>query len=259
MQSSAGTSPDNIQYLTSGSHSLLIQVAEPSQQLDDLLITSDETLLPGSITGMLYLDSNGNGLRDGAESHGLANVPIALIDTAGNTVATSTTSVAGVFTFTNVVPGTYQVKLLFLPSYFVPTGPTEKMAVLPGFTDTVTAIDFGFVVPTAGTVAQFQATAVSGGVEIEWTTSGMDGASQYGVLRADDGEGPYEPVSEVLMFDDLPEGSTHRWLDSAADPGGTYWYELSLPDWDQVYGPILFTTPNQSYRVFLPQLRIYQN
>ncbi len=61
-----------------------------------------------SITGFVFLDSNGNGTKDAAEP-GLAGVAMTLKDTAGNTGATATTAADGSYTFLNVPPANYSI------------------------------------------------------------------------------------------------------------------------------------------------------
>lgn len=77
-------------------------------------------LAPASLSGVVYVDSNANGLFN-AET-GLVGVPISLsgTDDLGNTVSlTTTTGAGGAYSFTNLRPGTYSVTETSQPSgYF---------------------------------------------------------------------------------------------------------------------------------------------
>jgi hypothetical protein len=66
-------------------------------------------LLPGSLAGFVYLDSNNNGIKDPGES-GIAGVTLTITgtDNLGNAVSTAqTTASDGSYQFTNIRPGTY--------------------------------------------------------------------------------------------------------------------------------------------------------
>jgi len=63
---------------------------------------------PSSLAGNVWKDSNGDGIRDTGEP-GIGSVQIALVDGAGNTVATTLTGSDGSYCFTDVEPGTYSL------------------------------------------------------------------------------------------------------------------------------------------------------
>lgn len=70
-----------------------------------------QLVVPGSISGFVYLDVNNNGVRDTGDT-GIPNVVVNLTGTDGNgaTVTRQTTTDAnGAYTFANLMPGTYQV------------------------------------------------------------------------------------------------------------------------------------------------------
>jgi protocatechuate 3,4-dioxygenase beta subunit len=72
----------------------------------------------------VWLDANRNGVQDGGET-GLAGVKVILLDAAGNaTGATAITDANGVYSFTNLQPGTYSVQFdkASLPANHVFTG-----------------------------------------------------------------------------------------------------------------------------------------
>ncbi len=75
------------------------------QLVNGSVLTQNIMVQPGSITGTVYNDLNGNGTRDGGEP-GLAGWTVKL----SGTVTTSTTTDAnGTYTFPNLFPGAYTV------------------------------------------------------------------------------------------------------------------------------------------------------
>ncbi|MGB3916959.1 MAG: SdrD B-like domain-containing protein, partial [Thiothrix litoralis] len=75
--------------------------------------TVDAGVKPASVTGRVWIDNNTpNATDDGVES-GVVGVTVNLIDTqTGEVVATTTTGVDGVYQFTGVLPGDYQVQVI---------------------------------------------------------------------------------------------------------------------------------------------------
>ncbi|MGB3736726.1 MAG: SdrD B-like domain-containing protein, partial [Ilumatobacter sp.] len=79
-----------------------------SVQSDDVVDDVDLGFTqPGTISGEIFTDSNGDGLQTGEP--GVDGVIVELLDSAGNVVDTVPT-VGGVYTFTGVVPGDYTVR-----------------------------------------------------------------------------------------------------------------------------------------------------
>jgi len=67
-----------------------------------------------SIGDLVWLDSNANGIQDAGES-GLQGVTVKLLDGNGNVLATTNTDTSGVYSFTNLTPDNYAIKVT-LPS-----------------------------------------------------------------------------------------------------------------------------------------------
>ncbi|MDO4550988.1 MAG: SdrD B-like domain-containing protein [Planctomycetia bacterium] len=65
-------------------------------------------ILPASVSGKVWLDSNKNGTFDESELL-LENVKIELRDTSGNLIATTYTDQNGFYIFDSLTPGTYQI------------------------------------------------------------------------------------------------------------------------------------------------------
>lgn len=83
----------------------------------------------GSVTGVAFLDTNGNGVKDSGET-GLSGVTVTLLSGA-TVIATTTTGSGGAYTFANVAPGTnYSVKIA-TPSGDVVTTQTAETTAAP--------------------------------------------------------------------------------------------------------------------------------
>ncbi|MCP3878326.1 MAG: Cna B-type domain-containing protein, partial [Sulfitobacter sp.] len=65
--------------------------------------------LPGTVEGSVFIDDNGDGVVDPADTNGIAGVTVVLVDTNGTPVATNVTDSTGAYSFTNVPPGDYTV------------------------------------------------------------------------------------------------------------------------------------------------------
>ncbi len=62
---------------------------------------------PGTISGMVFIDSNNNNIRDGGESAGLAGINIDLLSGTGALVASQLTNGSGQYSFSNLHAGQY--------------------------------------------------------------------------------------------------------------------------------------------------------
>ncbi len=101
------------------------------------------------LSGTVYYDQNKNAIREPGEV-GLDSVEITLLDSAGNTVATTTTDANGFYEFTDLTAGDYAIVQTQPPGYGSSTPNTLDVTVpLAGLTDQ----DFGEILGgLAGTV-----------------------------------------------------------------------------------------------------------
>ncbi|MEL6890818.1 MAG: SdrD B-like domain-containing protein, partial [Actinomycetota bacterium] len=117
---------------------------------DDLRDDIDfgEALLTGGLIGdRVFDDLNGNGVDDGEP--GLDGVTVELLDAANAVVATRTTTGGGGYSFANLAPGAYTVRVdgSTVPARYVSStgGLTQSTTLLSGTIDRDR--DFGFVAP----------------------------------------------------------------------------------------------------------------
>lgn len=88
------------------------------------ITTVDAGLFQGATIGdRVWNDLNENGIQDPGES-GISGVTVRLLDENGNVLQTTQTGPNGLYSFTNLVPGVYQVEFV-LPSGFVFSPPNQ--------------------------------------------------------------------------------------------------------------------------------------
>ena len=105
----------------------------------------------GSVGDRVWLDTNGNGNQDAGET-GINGVTVQLLSSTGAVIATTTTAGDGNYTFANLAPGTYTVKVVSstLPAASTPTFDLDGIATAHTATFTLTAgqnrtdADFGY-------------------------------------------------------------------------------------------------------------------
>ena len=68
-----------------------------------------DTSSPNTIAGTIWQDTDANGTLTAGETSGWAGVTVALLDSNGNLVATTTTDASGNYSFGNLPDGTYKV------------------------------------------------------------------------------------------------------------------------------------------------------
>ena len=114
-----------------------------------------DTTAGGSVIGdRIYLDANGNGVRNSGSDPGLAGVSVVLLDSNGRVVATVLTNNGGLYRFNGVEDGTYTVWVNDSDnrlSAFSQTGDPDStldrrstVVVNSGVSTTYNANDFGF-------------------------------------------------------------------------------------------------------------------
>jgi protocatechuate 3,4-dioxygenase beta subunit len=107
-----------------------------------------------TVTGVVFSDPNRDGTRNPGEGGVPAGTVVQLVDPAtGVVIASTTTDANGNYTFTNVVPGPYNVVVPTPPGGTSATTPTTvPVTATAGTTTTATNIGFGPIPPTTAVV-----------------------------------------------------------------------------------------------------------
>src|SRR5690606_6954791 len=149
--------------------------APPSGSHPFLIVTSGDAItnahfglvLPGTITGTVFNDLDADGTQ-GVGAGGLGGRTV-FLDTNGNNVLdpdelSVVTNLAGTYTFSNLPPGNYRVKLVLQPgdTVTVPVGNLYNLALTSNAT--LTDNDFGLALP-AGISGVVYADADGDGVQ----------------------------------------------------------------------------------------------
>jgi serine-aspartate repeat-containing protein C/D/E len=72
-----------------------------------------------SIGDFVWEDKNYNGVQDGGDEKGIANVTVKLLNSANTVLATTTTDSTGKYLFSNLNPGDYKVQVVAPSGYYV--------------------------------------------------------------------------------------------------------------------------------------------
>ena len=131
-------------------------------------------ILPGTVSGVVYADSNNNGSKDRVEK-GIGSVPISLTTTVNGvttTVASANTNPDGSYSFSNLAPGTYTVVEGVVTGYLpssTNTGSIAGVTVVQGGTNPNN--NFGEILPGA----------VSGVVYYDSNNNGAKDSGEKGI------------------------------------------------------------------------------
>ena len=153
------------------------------------------------ISGQVYLDNDGDGIRDPEDTMFLEGVSIELIDSAGSVISTTITDTNGGYRFTGVAAGSYTVRET-QPGAWGSSSPNEIDVTIG--TGGQSGLDFaekpgsisGFIFDDVGNdgtssgdlaVANLEIQLIdSAGSTIATTTSGADGSYRFDGLPAGD-------------------------------------------------------------------------
>jgi hypothetical protein len=166
----------------------------PNSQLSDSIpvtLTNNNStnnnfgeVIPGTISGFVYEDVNGNGVMDPGEP-GITNATMTLsgVDEYGNPVMqVATTASDGSYQFTNLTPGTYSVTI------------SQPTGYLPGHDNVGSA---GGTVQAPLSIAQIP--LVDGGTDINYNFGEVRNASLSGYVYEDaNNSGQYVPPDQPL-------------------------------------------------------------
>ncbi|MFK7907073.1 MAG: SdrD B-like domain-containing protein, partial [Chitinophagales bacterium] len=194
-----GDGPEGTTLTTAGSFNVSLDEGEVD-------LTSDFGFEPaselGSIAGVVFEDTNGNGVQDAGEP-GIEGV-IVLLEPANGPNIIATTDGNGVYIFTDLPVDTYTVSVTNPPVGMNPTTSTGQTVDLgPG--ENVTDVNFGFQ-PELGSIGDFVFMDLNSNGEADGFDFGIEGVTV--TLTLSDGSTVTTTTDEsgFYIFEDLPAG-----------------------------------------------------
>jgi uncharacterized repeat protein (TIGR01451 family) len=208
----------------------------------------------GTITlgGVTWYDVNGNGLREGTETLPVTFVAITAVRVGFGDSYNTLSDTAGNWQLTGLPAGTYSVTAA-LPPHLAATTPTTVQVTVPAG-GANTAIHFGFISPTAVTLAEFTATVETTGVVLRWRTSLEQDLVGFYVYRSADPASHGKRISGLIPAAGLP--ASYTFTDATVREGGWYyWLEaVETTHATTFFGPA-YAAPTQGWqRVFLGRI-----
>lgn len=190
---------------------------------------------PGDISGVVWEDSNGDGVRAVGEAL-VASLPVGLRDAAGNFLHMTSTASDGSYQFANLAPGSYTVELTLLPGQLV-TRPNQ------GGDDTLDS-DFNGAYATAAVSSGQPTSHVDGGIVAAVTVRGRAWSDDDADGIQDLNEVTLAGVAVSLYLADGTLVAT-----TTTDLGGYYRFDDQLPgEYYLAFAPLAgyeFTLQNQ--------------
>ncbi|MFZ1240214.1 MAG: SdrD B-like domain-containing protein, partial [Anaerolineae bacterium] len=200
-----------------------------------------------SLSGVVYLDSNGNGIHDPAETVGIAGAPVTIYGPNG-VIITRTTTITGFYSVTNLPPGVYTVTMpntLNSPTAVL-SSPSQLNATLASG-ENRTGLDFGYVLPTGFTIVSFTAQWQGDVVVVRWIAINEGALAGYHIYRSTDPDG--SDLVRVTQQMVPVAGGTYQINDTTAVRGQPYWYWVQTQPDELLIGPYPL-----SRKIFIPSV-----
>lgn len=212
--------------------------------------------IAGTITlgGVTWYDVNGNGWREDTETLPVSSVLITAVRVGFGDRYTTTSDVAGNWVLTGLPAGTYDITAASPPALVATTPTTVRVTVPAGGADT--DIRFGFISPTAVTLAAFTATVETTGVVIRWQTGLEQDLIGFYVYRSADPTTHGKRISALIPAAGMP--ASYTFTDTLVREGGWY-YWLEAVEYDTVttfFGPIAATPAQGWQKLYLGRILV---
>lgn len=178
-------------------------------------LTQDAGLIQtASLGNFVWLDINKNGIQDGGEA-GFGGVTVNLYNDSGTLINTMTTNSDGIYEFTNLRPGDYELAFIAPPGFVFTTqnqgnseedsdpdpdtGVTIMITLPPGQTDLSWDAGLAPGAPTNAELRAFTATTSGNDVTLHWETISEIDNLGFNLWRSAQSGGDYERVNDTLI------------------------------------------------------------
>lgn len=220
-------------------------------------VTNEVDLVGVSLGGLVWFDSNGNGIQNSSETDRFTNLVVTLYYN-GNPIRTQTTDENGAYLFEQLVPGDYYVvvamtdlpaDVIVSPAFAYPDHEIDcnftlqesgsgssytRYAVSPVVTyadgESDLFIDLGIrqVNPTRADVVEVWGEWRDGRGAIGWRTGSEWGTAGFLLTRVDEASGEETPLNTAAVLSSLAaNGAVYTLADPAATRGGGGRYRLT--------------------------------
>ncbi len=172
--------------------------------------TDDIEVIPSSVVGRVWVDSNGNGTQNGIE-RSLAGVQVLL---TGASQAQTTTGADGTYSFNNLDPGTYTVEFVLPAEY------RDGTAMLGSLGGTLTEDGYTFTIDSPGGVAASNYHFTTSGLQTAFLSQRLFLASSLGNLINPPAVAPTVAITSVTNPIN-PSSATNVSINGTGSAGAT--------------------------------------
>ncbi len=201
----------------------------------------------GRVGGRVWVDWDGDGVKDPDETRGVADVPIRVTgrNSIGVTVdVTVTTSVTGTYAVGFLAPGTYTLAAPETVEAWARTSPSPLRVTLKPAHMSRLDVDFGYVEHTVVQLVDFQVTSTVQQVTLLWSIYvSQNPTPRFRVWRRE-GRGPWALISATWVERQSVRGhiAYYEYADREVVPGSHYEYRVES-DIGAFFGPWPVTVP----------------
>jgi len=253
-QDQSRTPSQLISLLTSGSNDLGAGGWDPyfgNGRIDAFMSLGQDAAPTGQLSGMVWLDSNGDGVKNPYETKGLDQASIKVTDSASGQSFTVNSNANGEWTVGQLPAGSYTIQMTAPTGYFFTTDSSQSVTLVYG--QQVAGLNFGLTdrLP-ADSISNFQVSRRDNQVTVEWVITRsevqsitIERSTQSGSQYASIGEMQAQVVGTntvIRITDQLPPELANA----------TLYYRLRIQPTNLVVGPMVSLSDTGAYRIFLP-------
>jgi|GEM_PF-973457 len=196
----------------------------------------------GKLSGLIWYDENGNGLRDEDEKQSISGIQVDVVDLDGNVIKSGSSNSFGEWRIEGLLPETYKARVTLPDDRFIVTSSSDILVIVTSNTDLDT-INFGLVEkPSEDALEDVQISRSDEGIELTWNVTNdlvdsltlersTDQNTGYIVIQTTslaDATAAARNESTMSVSDTLPEELQHSIV----------YYRIKISPGDVYYGPL---------------------